>query len=96
MHDDEAMDQLLKAAFAAEEPKLSPAFDARVLRRVRPRRLTPLGRAVLAVYIVIAAAGAVWLMRDLPLESIAVAVAIGVPVAVGAGVYGRRLAGGAT
>lgn len=94
MHDDEAMDQLLKTAFAAEAPQLSPAFDARVLRRVRPRRLTPLGRVVLAVYIVIAAAGTVWLMRDLPLQSIALAAVIGIPVAAGAGFYGRRLAGG--
>ncbi len=94
MNDDEAMDQLLKAAFASEAPKLSPAFDARVLRRTRPRRLSPLGRAVLVLYIVIAAAGAVWLMRDLPLRSIALAAAIGVPIAVGAAFYGRRLAGG--
>lgn len=94
MHDDESMDRLLKAAFEGEAPKLSPAFDARVLRRVRPRRLSPLGRVVLVLYIVIAAAGAVWLMRDLPLRSIALAAAIGVPVAAGAGVYGRRLAGG--
>lgn len=94
MHDDEAMDQLLKSAFAAEAPNLSSAFDARVLRRVRPRRLTPLGRVVIAVYVAVAAVGAIWLMRDLPLESIAWAAAIGVPVAVGAGFYGRRLAGG--
>jgi hypothetical protein len=33
-------------------------------------------------------------MRDLPMESIVVAAAIGVPVAAGASAYGRRLAGG--
>ncbi|HXU29926.1 MAG TPA: hypothetical protein VN851_05045 [Thermoanaerobaculia bacterium] len=92
MQDDEAMDQLLKTAFAAEAPRLSPAFDARVLRRVRPRHLAPLGRLVIAIYVVIAAAGAVWLMRDLPLESIALAATIGLPVAAGVGAYGRRLA----
>ncbi len=43
MHDDDAMDRLLRDAMAADAPRLSPAFDARVLRRVRPRRLTPLG-----------------------------------------------------
>ncbi len=94
MPDDEAMDQLLKSAFAAEAPKLSPTFDARVLRRVRPRRLTPLGRVVIAAYAVIATTGAVWWMRDLPLESIALAVAIGLPLAAGAGAYGRRLVAG--
>jgi hypothetical protein len=31
-------------------------FDARVMRRVRPRRLTPMGRVAIAVYIVVAAA----------------------------------------
>ncbi len=91
MHDDEAMDQLLKTAFAAEAPRLSPTFDARVLRRARPRRLAPLGRLVIAVYVVLAAGSTVWLMRDLPLETIAWAAAIGLPIAVGASAYGRRL-----
>ena len=92
MHDDEVMDRLLKDAMAAEAPQLSPEFDARVMRRVRPRRLTPMGRVVIAIYVVVAAATAVWLMRDLPMESIVAAVAIGVPVAAGASAYGRRLA----
>ncbi len=56
MNDDELMDQLLRDALTAEVPQLSPGFDARVLRRVRPRRLTPAGRVVIALYIVIAAA----------------------------------------
>jgi tetrahydromethanopterin S-methyltransferase subunit E len=91
MHDDEVMDQLLRNAMAADAPQLSPAFDARVMRRVRPRRLSPVGRVVIALYIVVAAATAVWLMQDLQMESIVVAVVIGVPVAAGAGAYGRRL-----
>lgn len=94
MHDDEAMDRLLRGAMAADAPQLSPAFDARVMRRVRPRRLTPAGRVVIAIYAVAAAAAAVWLMRDVQLESIVAAVAIGVPVAAAASAYGRRLAAG--
>jgi hypothetical protein len=94
MHDDEVMDRLLRDVMAAEAPQLSPAFDARVMRRVRPRRLTPMGRVAIAVYIVVAAATAVWLMRDLHVESIVAAVVIGVPVAAGASAYGRRLAVG--
>jgi hypothetical protein len=94
MTDDDAMDKLLRDALAADAPQLSPAFDARIMRRVRPRGLTPMGRVVIAVYLVAAAATAVWLMRDLRLESIAAAVAIEVPVAAGAGAYGRRLAVG--
>ena len=91
MHDDEAMDRLLRDVMAADAPQLSPAFDARVMRRVRPHRLTPMGRVVIAVYIVVAAATAVWLMRGLQMESIVAAVVIGVPVAAGASAYGRRL-----
>lgn len=94
MRDDEVMDRLLRDVMAADAPQLSPAFDARVMRRVRPRRLTPMVRVVIAVYIVVAAATAVWLMRDLPMESIVAAVVIGVPVAAGASAYGRRLAVG--
>jgi hypothetical protein len=94
MPDDDVMDLLLRDAMAVEAPQLSPAFDARVMRRVRPRRLTPMGRAVMAVYLVVATAAAVWLMRDLRVEFIAAAVVIGVPIAAAASVYGRRLAVG--
>ncbi len=94
MHDDDAMDRLLRHAMAADAPQLSPAFDARVMRRVRPRRLTPMGRVVLAIYIVLAAATAGWVMRDLPAAWIVAAVAVCVPVAAGAGAYVRRLAAG--
>ena len=92
MHDDDVMDRLLKDAMAAEAPQLSPGFDARVMQAVRPRRLTPMGRVVIAAYALVAAATAVWLMQDLPVESIAAAIAISVPVAAGASAYGRRLA----
>jgi hypothetical protein len=94
MHDDDVMDRLLRAAMAADAPQLSPAFDARVMRRVRPRRLTPTGRVVMALYAVVAAAAAVWLMGDLPMGSILAAAVIGVPIAAAAGAYGRRLATG--
>lgn len=91
MHSDDAMDQLLHDAMSADQPQLSPGFDARVLRRVRPRRLTPLGRVVIGVYVVVATATAAWLMRELPVTAIAAAVVIGVPIAIGAGAYGRSL-----
>lgn len=83
MHDDDAIDQLLKDALGAPPPGLSAGFDARVMRRLRPRRLTPAGRAVLVVYAVLAVAVAAWAMRDLRVEWIAMAVAIGVPMAAG-------------
>ena len=77
---------------AGDAPRLSPAFDARVMRRVRPRRLRPMGRVVIAAYEAVAAAAAVWLMRDLRMESIVAAVAIGALVAVGTSAYVRHLA----
>jgi hypothetical protein len=94
MHDDEAMDRLLRDTMAAEVPQLSPSFDARVMRRARPRRLTRTGRVVIAVYVVLAAATGAWMMRDLHMVSIFAAIVIDVAVAAGAGAYGRRLAAG--
>jgi hypothetical protein len=94
MHDDDAMDRLLRDALAAEAPQLSPAFDARVMRGVRLRRLTPVGRVVIGVYAVVATSTAAWLMRDLDLKWIVAAMAISALVAAGASAYGRRLAVG--
>ena len=94
MQPDEAMDQLLRDAMAAEQPQLSPAFDARVMRRVRPRRLTSAGRVMMWGYAVVTAATAAWLMHDLPVTAIAAAVAVGVPLAIGVGAYGRSLVAG--
>ena len=92
MHDDEAVDRLLRDAMASDEPQLSPGFDDRVSRRLRPRRLTTFGRAAITIYLVVAVASAVWWMRDLDAPSILAALAIGVPFAAGAGAYARRLA----
>jgi hypothetical protein len=94
MRDDDAMDGLLRDALAAEVPQLSPAFEARLMRRVRPRRLTPTGRVAIAAYGLAAAATAAWAMRDLRLEWVVAAVVISVAVAAGASAYGRRLAVG--
>ena len=92
MPDDEKMDRLLSTAMAAAVPELSPAFDARVMRGVRARRLTSLGRAALAIYAVLAAAGTAWLMQDVGADQIAAAVAIGLPVVIGASAYAVRIA----
>ena len=91
MHDDDVMERLLKDAMTADAPKLSRDFDARVMQRVRPRRLTPMGQAVIFAYALVAAVTAAWCMRDLPVEWIAAAVAISVPVAAAASAYGRRI-----
>jgi hypothetical protein len=90
-HEDELMDRLLRDAMASDAPELSSGFDARVMRHVRPRRLTSMGRVVMALYVVAASASALWLMHDLQPQLIVAAMAIGVPLAAGTRVYGRRL-----
>lgn len=93
MHnDDELMDQLLRDAMAGDVPRLPPEFDARVMERVRPQRLTPAGRAIVTVYAVAASATAMWLMRDVRVEMIAIAVGVSAAVAIGASAYVRKLA----
>jgi hypothetical protein len=56
--------------------------------------LTPLGRVVIGAYILAAAVTTTWLMKDLPVELVAAALAISVPVAAAVSAYGRRLAVG--
>ncbi len=92
MHDDNLMDQLLRDTMAAQPPQLSPEFDARLMRRVRPRRLTQAGRWLIAGYVVAASAAAAWLMRDVPVSAIVAALVISVAIAVGVSAYGRRIA----
>ena len=92
MNDDEMMDTLLRDAMAEEAPQLSPAFEARLMRRVRSRRLTGFGRLVIVTYAVRAAALTAWLMRDVPTELIVVAFAIAITIAAGASAYARHLA----
>jgi RNA polymerase sigma-70 factor (ECF subfamily) len=91
MHEDELMDHLLRDAMATEPPQLSPGFDAAVMRRVHPRRLTPIGQVAMAAYILIAAATTAWWMRELPLTWIAAFVVVAVPAAAGARAYARHL-----
>jgi hypothetical protein len=95
MHDDQLMETLLTEAMTADEPRLSPGFDNRVLRAVQPRRLGATGRVVMVGYAVVAAAATVWFMHSLPVTSILWSIAVTVPVAAGLSAYGRRLAFGA-
>ena len=92
-YNEEQMDRWLRDAMSPDPPQLSPAFDDRVLRAVRPRRLTKPGRVTIAAYAVAATALTVWSMRDLDLLLIAATAAVTVSVAVGASAYGRHLSG---
>jgi hypothetical protein len=92
MHDDDVMDQLLKETLSpASVPELTPEFDERVMRRVRPRRLSPGARAVLVLYVLMAVVTTVWLMRDIPADVLAIAAAAGASVVIGMTAYVRRL-----
>ena len=91
MHDDESMDRLLRSAMAAEVPQPSSGFEAAVMRRVRPRRLSRSGRAIMAAYGVAAAAATVWLLRGLDPTAIGLGVAASLATVGGAGVYVQRL-----
>jgi hypothetical protein len=92
MHADDVVDALLRDAMAADVPVLSPGFDDRVLRSVRPRRLTFGGRVVLGAYAALSVAACAWMMAGLPLGLVIAATAVGVPVAAAAGVYARSVA----
>ncbi len=94
MHDDDLMDRLLKDALAGEAPRLSLDFDARVMRRLRPRRLTPVGLGVIAVYGVVAVVTVTWFSRGLPLAAVGTALVVGATLAASASAYARHLAFG--
>ncbi len=91
MHDDDVMDRLLTETMsAADVPELTPEFDERVMRRVRPRRLSPGARAVLVLYVLMAVVTTVWLMRDIPADVLGIAAAAGVSIGIGLTAYVRR------
>lgn len=92
MRDDEMMDGLLRRALAAETPSLTAGFDAAVMRRVRPRRLSREGRVAMVAYGLSAAAATAWLMSDLPAAVVAVGLTIGLTMGVAGSAYARRLA----
>ena len=90
-HDDELMDRLLQDAMRAEPPAASPGFDGDVMRRVRLRRLGPLGRVVMGVYIVLAMCAAAWVLANVPAASVPTALAIAVPIVAAVTTYTQRL-----
>jgi len=95
MNDDELMplmDDLLRKTMAAPPPQLSPAFDAKVMAAVRPRRLTPSGRVAMGAYAVAALVLTVWTMREADLVLIVVSTLVTAAVSVGLGSYARALA----
>lgn len=90
MSEQERMDHWLNEALSTvPRPELSPRFDDRIARRIRPRRLTARGRVFMALYTAVAAAVSIWTMRSAAIDWSLVAVAIVIPLLVVAAV-GRR------
>jgi hypothetical protein len=92
MRDHELIDQLLRDAMAVDVPQPSAGFDARVMARVRPRRLSTAGRATMAAYAVVAAGATAWLMHDLSAALVTCALMATAGVAAGVSAYVRWLA----
>ena len=91
MNSDDAMDRLLRESMADEAPRLSAAFDANVMDKVRGRRLPTWGRAVMGVYVVTATAFTVWALHDLSTLLMAVSLGGGALVAFALKSYARAL-----
>ena len=90
MNEQEQMEQWLRDAMSGSAPRLSASFDARLEKRLRPRRLTAAGRVVMAAYVLAALLVSVWALRNAALDWTIVA-AVVLASAVAASVDGRRL-----
>ncbi len=91
MTDDELMDRFLRETMAGEAPQLSPAFDASVMARVRGRRLTRSGRAVMVAYAIGALVMVVWTTREAGVAAMAVSTLVCALVALGLSSYARAV-----
>ena len=91
MSEPEAMDRLLRRVLAVgEPPALSPTFDQRLAKRLRPRRLSPAGRVVLVLYSLAALAVSGWSMRSESLGWDVIVLAVALQLAVVAALHHRR------
>ena len=95
MSEHDPMEQLLAQAMSAPVPTLSPDFDRRVLRLVKPRRLSRPGRFTLVVYSAVALIVSVWNMRQSDMDWMVIAVAVMAPIVVVAIAFRRDLAAAA-
>jgi len=94
MNDDPLMpliDYLLRKTMAAPPPQLSPAFDAKVMAAVRPRRLSSSGRVVICAYAVAALVLMVWTMREAGVVLIVASTLVTAAASLGLSSYARTL-----
>ena len=79
MADEDPFDRVLRESIGGSPvPALSPEFDRRLARRLRPRRVSTGGRVVLALYAVAALALSVVVMRAEAVAWPAIAAAVAV------------------
>ncbi len=78
MGDQDPFDRVLRDSLGGGVPALSPEFDRRLARRLRPRRVSAAGRVLLALYGVAALVLSVVVMRAEAVAWPAIAAAVGV------------------
>jgi hypothetical protein len=92
MSEQEIMDSLLRRALAEDEPPtLSSTFDRRLAKRIRPRRLSPAGRLLLALYSLVALATSAWSMRSESIGWGLIVIAVALPLVIVATVQRRYI-----
>jgi hypothetical protein len=63
--EDELMDRILRETASRPVPGLSAAFDRRLAKAIRPRRLSPWARLILILYTLGALVLSIWALRPL-------------------------------
>jgi hypothetical protein len=91
MTEQERMDRLLRQSMGAlPSPALSAAFDRRLAKRLRPRRLGSAGRLAMTLYAVLAFGVSVCVMQRAGVSWIAITIAIVAPLTLVATVQLRK------
>ena len=91
MSEQEKMDRLLRQSMGAlPPPSLSPDFDQRLAKRLRPRRLSSAGQVVMTLYVLLALTISVWVMRSAAIDWIPIVIAILAPLMLAGAVQHRQ------
>jgi hypothetical protein len=91
MSEQEKMDRLLRQVMAATPtPNLSSAFDQRLMKQLRPRRLDSTGRLAMTAYALLALTVSIWVMREQGIDWSATAIAVLAPLILALAVQRRH------
>jgi hypothetical protein len=91
MSEQEKMDQLLRGMMTATPPPgLSSAFDQRLKRRLRPRRLNSTGRWIMAAYALFTLVVSIWAMRSQSIGWSLIGIAILAPLLLAVAIQYRQ------